>query len=333
MTIGLGVIGAGIMGERLLRVAAEHAGDVVHVSGVWDLSAEALARVGGISGAPAARSAEEVIEGADCVYIATPPATHLSYARIAMAAGKAVFLEKPLATDVVDAQRFVEEALAGGREARMAVNYPFASSPAVARLQAWLAEGAAGAPGSFEIDAAFAEWPRAWQRAAAGWLNTREQGGFTREVLSHLLFLSRRVLGPLHLRTSQAEYPVDGGPERRVEARLDAGGVPGRLHGAVGGTEAEDHNTWTVSGVGAVRLRDWSIAERSRPDGSWVADADALPNERMRPLVLRRQLEGVARMTRGEPHGLATLSEALEVQDIVEAILAGRPAPEVTRRS
>ena len=42
----------------------------------------------------------------------------------------------------------------------------------------------------------------------------------------------------------------------------------------------------------------------------------------MRPLVLRRQLEGVVRMTAGEPHPLATLQEALEVQTIVEAILA-----------
>jgi hypothetical protein len=47
-----------------------------------------------------------------------------------------------------------------------------------------------------------------------------------------------------------------------------------------------------------------------------------MPNERMRPLVLRRQLEGVARMTRGEPHHLATLQEALDVQTVVEAILA-----------
>ena len=47
------------------------------------------------------------------------------------------------------------------------------------------------------------------------------------------------------------------------------------------------------------RLRDWSVAERL-VDGAWVPDPAAMPNERMRPLVLRRQLEGVARMVRGE---------------------------------
>jgi hypothetical protein len=47
-----------------------------------------------------------------------------------------------------------------------------------------------------------------------------------------------------------------------------------------------------------------------------------MPNERMRPLVLQRQLAGVARMTRGESHHLATLAEALDVQRVVEAVLA-----------
>jgi predicted dehydrogenase len=47
-----------------------------------------------------------------------------------------------------------------------------------------------------------------------------------------------------------------------------------------------------------------------------------MPNEQARPLALKRQLEGVARLTQGEPHHLATLAEALNVQEIVEGILA-----------
>ena len=82
-----------------------------------------------------------------------------------------------------------------------------------------------------------------------------------------------------------------------------------------------------------MRLRDWSFAERQRPDGTWVADPDALPNERMRPAVLHRQLLEVARMTRGEAHRLATVTEAFEVQEVVEAILSGAALPEVTRRA
>ena len=94
------------------------------------------------------------------------------------------------------------------------------------------------------------------------------------------------------------------------------------LEGQVGGIEQDDHNLWTLTGAGAVRLRDWSWAERQDTGGPWLTDAEAAPNERMRPIVLRRQLEGVAQMTHHEPHHLATVAEALEVQGVVEGILA-----------
>lgn len=84
-----------------------------------------------------------------------------------------------------------------------------------------------------------------------------------------------------------------------------------------------DHNIWVLEGDrGAIRLRDWAIAERRLPNGAFQAAPDALPNEEARPIALRRQLEGVARLTRGKPHHLATLGEALDVQEIVEGILA-----------
>lgn len=317
--VGIGVIGAGIMGERLLRAAAD-AGHAVQVTGVWDAQPAALERIASL-GAPRAASAEAVIEGAECVYVATPPGTHLAYARAALDAGKAVFLEKPLAVDVDDAAAFVEGLGAG----RAAVNFPFASSPAVERLRQWLEDGVSGAPRGFNIDVAFRTWPRPWQHDAAAWLDHPAEGGFLREVVSHFLFLSRRLLGQLNLRSSEIEV-VSGHTERRAVARLDAGGLPGRLTGAVAG-DADDHNTWTIRGVADLRLRDWSVAERQRPDGSWAADPDALPHAENRMLVLRRQLEAVAAMTRGEPHTLATVSEAFEVQRVVEAILSGRGAP------
>ncbi len=316
--LGLGIIGAGIMGERMLRAALEHAADVVEVVGVWDRAPAAMERVGAaLPGVPRAVSAEALIGAADCIYVATPPGTHLDYAAQGLAAGRAVFLEKPLATDVAAAAAFVRQH-AG---ARVAVNFPFASSLAVDRLREWMREGATGAPRGFAIEVGFAAWPRPWQQAAA-WLDGPAEGGFTREVVSHFLFLSRRLLGPLRLRSASATTPA-GGTERAIEARLEAGGLPGRLRGGVGTTAKDDHNLWTLDGVGRIRLRDWSFAERQRPDGAWVGDPDAPAHEAMRPLVLRRQLEQVARMARGGPHALATLEEAFEVQSVVEAILRG----------
>ena len=174
-------------------------------------------------------------------------------------------------------------------------------------------------PESLAIEVAFPTWPRGWQQAAASWLAKRAEGGFTREVVSHFLFLTRRQLGPLKLLDAHVSYPPGDGAETEIAARLTAGGVPVTLKGSVGTTTKDDHNTWTLNG--AIRLRDWSFAERLGTDGSWAQAPDALPNEKMRPMVLRGQLQAVAAMTRGQAHYLATLREALEVQEIVEAIL------------
>ncbi|MFC7540912.1 hypothetical protein ACFQU2_17610 [Siccirubricoccus deserti] len=187
----------------------------------------------------------------------------------------------------------------------------------MAQLAAWR-QGLV--PEALAIEVGFATWPRGWQQGAAGWLARRAEGGFTREVVSHFLFLTRRQLGPLALQEAMVRFPPGDGAETAIEARLTAGGVPVTLRGGVGTTPKDDHNTWTLNDT--IRLRDWSFAERRGADGGWAEAPDAMPNERMRPMVLRQQLAGVAAMTRGASHPLATLREALEVQEIVEAILA-----------
>ncbi len=315
----LAIIGAGIMGERLARAAREHAADVVEITGVWDHAPDATARLAAaLPGLPVSDTAAQAMASADCVYIASPPASHLGYAETALALDKAVFCEKPLSVDPIASKRFVDV----HHNARIAVNFPFASSLAVARLVEWSVE--IGAPETLTIDVAFRMWPRPWQHDAASWLDRRAEGGFTREVVSHFLFLSRRLLGKLKIAGEViVQYPDDVRSEFDIRAILTAGGIETHLTGNVGNVPKDDHNAWTLRGPhGAIRLRDWSIAERQTADGKWHADPDALPNEKMRPLVLRRQLEEVAKMTRGEHHRLATIQEAFEVQQIVEAILA-----------
>jgi predicted dehydrogenase len=319
--VRVGFIGYGIMGERLLRAALAQGPGPVAVAGVWDPASRAMDRLREtFPQVPRASSTHALIEASDCVYVASPPATHLGHVRRTLERERAMFCEKPLAVDVGEARRLVAEAEAGG--ARAAVNFPFASSFAVDRLRAWIAEGAVGEPRALRIEVAFARWPRSWQADAASWLDRRAQGGFTREVVSHFLFLSRRLFGPLELRRAAAEYPERDRSERGIEAVLTAGAVPVRLSGGVGGTDKDDHNLWVLEGsAGAVRIRDWAVPERLEADGTWAEPPGALDADQARPLVLARQLEKVAAMTRGEPHDLATLREALEVQEVVEAIL------------
>jgi predicted dehydrogenase len=319
-SVAIGVIGAGIMGERLLNAIVRQDPGLMHACGIWDPSPAAMQRMEkAFTQVPRMPDAASVIAASDCVYVASPPASHLGHARAALAAGKSFFGEKPLAVDVTDARAFVAQAGAKG-----AVNFPFASSPAVAAIKGWVESGAIGTPQRITIEVGFKTWPRPWQADAVAWLDKPAQGGFTREVVSHFLFLSRRLGGPLKGVSGKAAFPESGKSERRISATLLAGTLPVTLTGAVGETTKDDHNIWMLEGdKGAVRLCDWSIAERRMPDGSWQPAPDALPQEQARPLALKRQLEGVAKLARGEPHHLATLDEAFNVQEIVESILAG----------
>lgn len=317
--VRLGIVGFGIMGERLLRAALTH--EEVRPVALWDPSPAAATRLAEVApGLPMLDSASAVIETCDALYIASPPSSHIPHAEAAFAAGRAVFLEKPLASDLADARRFVASAESSG--ARAAVNYPMASSPAVAQLSAWRAE--IGSPRTLSITADFAAWPRSWQMGAASWLSKRADGGFTREVLSHFLFLTRRQLGALTLLDRDATFPEGDGAETAVRATLMAGATPVALRGGVGATTADEANEWRLAcEAGSIRLRDWSFAEKREADGSFRPAPDAIPNAEMRPMVLRGQLSKLARLTKGERVDLATLREALEVQEVVEAILAG----------
>lgn len=312
----IGIIGLGIMGERLMRAALAHAG--TEVVAVWDPSPAAMERLAGITGdVTMSGSVEQVIEAADAVYVASPPDSHIAHGRAALAAGKALFLEKPLASDVPAARAFVAEA----RGQRAAVNFPMASSPSVAQLRHWRPE--LGRIERIEISADFAGWPRGWQKGAASWLSKRAEGGFTREVVSHFLFLAQRWGGPLRLAEASVTYPEGDGSETAVSARLWAGDVPVSLRGGVGTTADDEHNSTTFLGSkGQLRLRDWSYAEKLGSDGQWHGAPDARPNAEMRPLTLAGQLDKLAALTRGEETELASLAEAFSIMEAVEGILA-----------
>ena len=320
--VRFGTIGFGIMGERLLRAALAHDPAELVVAGAWDPSAEAMARLKQeFPQVPAFASLAALLAASDAVHIASPPLFHLAQLEATVEAGVAALCEKPLAVDVAAARATVARVRAKG--GRAAVNFPFTSSFGVDQIGAWRASGAVGTPARVEIEVGFAAWPRPWQMAAARWLSKRADGGFTREVVSHFVFLTMRQLGPMTLTRASVTYPAGDDAETAITAELAAGGLPVTLTGKVGGTDKPDHNLWVLKGsAGEVRLRDWSVAERLEAHGQWVAAANPKSNEEMRPLVLKRQLEQVIAMTRGAPHRLATLDEALAVQEIVEAMLA-----------
>jgi predicted dehydrogenase len=317
MAHGIGIIGFGIMGERMLRTLKKHPGFAVVAA--WDPDAAAAGRLAAIDGSVRfAGDAADLAGDAkvDCVYIASPPSTHLAYAHLAFDLGKKVFAEKPLAVDLASSRAATTRV---ERERRVAaVNFPFASAPPARAVAAALKTGELGAIERIDIAVAFARWPRAWQERAR-WLALRRDGGFVREVLSHFLFLTQRFFGPLTLRDCRVTYPGDGsGAENAIAARLTAGAVPVTLAGSVGGSVADD-NRWKLLGKqGAFELHDCYSLKR-RINGGWL-DIDFGEGE-ARDLSYRAQLDALDAMLAGRPHGLPSFREALGVQECVEAML------------
>lgn len=78
----------------------------------------------------------------DAVLIATPVSSHFGLAIEALRAGKHVFVEKPLASTVVEAEQLVQEAQRSDRV--LMVDHVFVYTPAVRRVRKLIDEGAIG---------------------------------------------------------------------------------------------------------------------------------------------------------------------------------------------
>jgi len=321
MTHGIGIIGLGIMGQRMLASLGHHPGFTVVAA--WDAAEASLAALRRDHPAIAvAASAEALAARGDlaALYIASPPVSHPAYVNLAWDHGKAVFCEKPLAVSLVDSDSLVRRQAAEGL--RAAINFPFASAPAALALKEAATGGALGTIERIDIEVAFAAWPRPWQQAGA-WLAERVEGGFVREVVSHFVFLTQRLAGPLAIRHARATYPADGrSAETAVVASLAAGAVPVSISGTVGTTDAADSNSLTVTGSrDAFRLHDWTGLQRR--DGAGWREVDLGPGPPLRQRSATTQLDQLARLIEGHPHALPTLAEGLTVQRCVEALLAG----------
>ncbi|MHC6591583.1 Gfo/Idh/MocA family protein [Arthrobacter sp. C152] len=109
-----GIIGTGFMGSVHAHAIRAAGAEVTAVAGSNKASAEAAASAFGAW--TAAESGDALIARADVdvVHICTPNATHADLARKAIAAGKHVVCEKPLATSVEDARELTELAERAG---------------------------------------------------------------------------------------------------------------------------------------------------------------------------------------------------------------------------
>ena len=110
----VGVIGAGVMGERHARIYAGLPD--VRLVAVCDTREDAARRVASATGAVAGTDLRALLarDDLDAVSVCTPDGAHREACQLAARAGKHVLVEKPIATTVADAEAIIDAARRGG---------------------------------------------------------------------------------------------------------------------------------------------------------------------------------------------------------------------------
>jgi predicted dehydrogenase len=202
------IVGSGLQASRRAPAIASVAGSsVVAVVGPDAVRARAVAEPLGAAWDADVRgwlSRDDV----DAVVICTPPDVHREIALAALAAGKHVLCEKPLAMTSAEAREMVGAAAARGRVLKCGFNHRH--HPAVAAMKAHVEAGGVGRPlfgraiyGFGGRPSMAGEWRADPRRTAGGHL--MEQG-------IHAIDLFRWLTGEPHAvtcRTATAVFPIE----------------------------------------------------------------------------------------------------------------------------
>lgn len=262
--ISIGIIGAGIVGERIIKQIQQENG--VEIIGVFDENSERLQTLKQMYDVRLAASLDEIFYSkADWVYIGTPPASHAAIAKQAADAGLNVLSEKPLAHNAEAGEQMV--AAITENRVRSAMHFPLMYSPAVHEMAKRSKNGSIGEIIRIELQTFFPEWPRAWQQTP--WIGSRLEGGFIREVFPHYLQLIHRIFGDIAFAEHHVNYPdqPDLCETGLIAYGLVNGSTPLLLTG-LSGVGQEELLQFKIYGTkGVLTLENWSqlyLAEKGR---------------------------------------------------------------------
>lgn len=319
MSVKTAVIGLGIMGRRMTEHMALHP-SFAPVA-LWDPDPTACRAAHAFApDAQITRTPEEAIAAADLVYLACPPVPRKAYALAAADAGRSLFLEKPLGVDIAESTALV--AHLEERDVPVAVNFTQAAGAALTGVHEAARAGTMGDILGADIVVTYSAWPREWQKAA-DWLRFRDEGGPTREVLSHFLFFSERILGPLSVDWARPSYPKDARLcETHMLARLVShDGRAVSIMASVGGAQP-DRQELTIKGSRASRRVSEFYIDEVSEGGPFIEIAER--PEDPRATSLKAQLDDLLLCLDRKPNRLATPQEALRVQILVEQMLSDK---------
>ncbi len=295
---GFGIIGLGVMGREMAENLAAH--PRFHVVAGFDPARPTVAF-------PLLADAAAVVNDpkVEAIYTATPPAFHEAVVRLAVAARRSRCSAKNRLAHTIPSARLCCDLVASSG-IRPAVNFSYAARGIAVQLTRVVQDGKIGTVTGAHLRVRFGSWPRRWQSGAGAWLAQPAEGGFTREVVSHFVFLANRLFGPGKL----ASHEIERGPagtETKLLATIQYPKVQFTIDAGIGGSR-DDDNRFTVKGdKGEISIVDWSGLDYAGDAGP------ALPET--------SQLDALADMLDGKPHQLASFAEGLAVAELIEAML------------
>ncbi len=275
----------------------------------------------------------------DVVHICTPNHLHLPLAEAALAAGKHVICEKPLALDAAGAQRLVDLAADSGRHA--AVPFVYRYYPTVREARERIASGQTGA-----LRLLHGMYLQDWLLRAddANWRVDQRLGGASRafaDIGSHWCDLAEFISGHRIVRVSARLLTAV--PERVGEADRQAF-ASGRSGGQMRPVTTEDAalvQFETDSGaIGSVVVSQISAGRKNRlwieldgadealafdqehPEELWCGRRENLTILRRDPATLSPAAARFAFLPAGHPQGYADCFDAF-VADFYEGVSAG----------
>jgi predicted dehydrogenase len=187
---GVALLGAGFMADTHAR-CYEALHDCAQVRVVCGLDAERVAALAGRLGAQATAELETALAapGVDAVDICLPTALHRPVAEQALAAGKHVLVEKPIALTLEDADAIGEAARVAGRV--LMVGHVLRFMPEIAELRRVLSSGELGQP--LGASALRLSAPPDWN----DWMRDEDlSGGALVDLAIHDFDVLGAVLGP-----------------------------------------------------------------------------------------------------------------------------------------
>lgn len=312
----VGIIGVGIVGERLIK--AFNRDPRFRIIQITDKNSQRLEEMAEKYDLTGVKDYQEILDNplVDLVYLAVPPKHHHSIGMKIIESEKAFFCEKPLANSTKEARDMYTAAQEKG--IINAMNFPLPYTNAVKKAENLIKENYIGKLRRIELTGYFAEWPRHWQQNP--WIDTKEQGGFTREVFTHYIQLVQRFYGNVFDIQSQIKYPSD--EELSERELLATGCLTNGVNILVNGlcdVGREDFLSLSLLGEnGVIALRNWRHI--------WIAQKDEilkrLPAEEED--TTEKVVVELAKALDGEPANLITFKDGYETHGIIEELLKGR---------